>query len=276
MVIQNKKKRAFTLIELLVVISIIALLMAVLMPSLQKARELAKATVCMSGMKNIGLCISFYAEDNNQYIPPAWDKNDPTAGIERYWIGKIMPYVLRAQGGTKPEVQQWMESKVANVFICPSAPPYSASKAIEKSTMSDYGDMWSKCVGMRNWMKPGSAIQRASADGYFEYKKLTDIRRQSEFFLVSDSLCVGAGKQYQWYAITPSSQEPDPYASGDGVWSIDMRHSKKANMVFADSHVEKVTPDYIENDVSKQDDYIQFSRGGDLRIRYYLREKHGE
>ncbi|MFQ6036718.1 MAG: type II secretion system protein [Sedimentisphaerales bacterium] len=59
----------FTLIELLVVIAIIALLMAVLMPSLNRAKKQAKAVACQAQLKQWGLCFSMYADDNNgQFI----------------------------------------------------------------------------------------------------------------------------------------------------------------------------------------------------------------
>lgn len=65
------KKKAFTLIELLVVISIIALLLSVLLPSLQKAREQAKLIRCKSNLKSAGMGINLYAYDNKAYVVPA-------------------------------------------------------------------------------------------------------------------------------------------------------------------------------------------------------------
>ena len=62
------KRSAFTLIELLVVIAIIALLMAILMPGLQKARRQAKAVVCQANLKQWGLVFSMYTGDNNGYF----------------------------------------------------------------------------------------------------------------------------------------------------------------------------------------------------------------
>ncbi len=66
------KKKAFTLIELLVVISIIALLVAILMPALGKAREQAKFTVCKTNMKQYYLGMAMYLEDNNDDYPESW------------------------------------------------------------------------------------------------------------------------------------------------------------------------------------------------------------
>jgi len=60
-----RKHKAFTLIELLVVISIIALLVSILMPSLRKAREQAKAVICQSNLKQWSYFFAFYTDDNN-------------------------------------------------------------------------------------------------------------------------------------------------------------------------------------------------------------------
>ena len=62
------KQKAFTLIELLVVISIIALLMAILMPSLQRTRDQAKTVVCQTQLKQWGIVFSMYTGDNNGYF----------------------------------------------------------------------------------------------------------------------------------------------------------------------------------------------------------------
>jgi prepilin-type N-terminal cleavage/methylation domain-containing protein len=69
-------RRAFTLIELLVVIAIIALLMAILMPALQRVKKEAKAVVCRANLKQWGLVWDMYTDDNNakfpDYLGPDW------------------------------------------------------------------------------------------------------------------------------------------------------------------------------------------------------------
>jgi len=92
------KQKAFTLIELLVVIAVIAILMAILMPALNRARELGKRIVCESNLKQLTLAWIMYADDNDDKIVNAQagvhykrsgqtSEGDDPGIIERAWVG---------------------------------------------------------------------------------------------------------------------------------------------------------------------------------------------
>jgi len=76
------------LIELLVVIAIIALLMAILMPALQRVRKQARAVACLSNLRHWGLIFKMYTDDNNGKFYGAWSTNQQG----HVWIGALKPY----------------------------------------------------------------------------------------------------------------------------------------------------------------------------------------
>jgi prepilin-type N-terminal cleavage/methylation domain-containing protein len=81
------RKSAFTLIELLVVIAIIALLLSILIPSLNMAKRKASMVVDMTNAKNISLAWFSYKEDNKSKIPSSLPVNIGLTGSSEAWIG---------------------------------------------------------------------------------------------------------------------------------------------------------------------------------------------
>ena len=71
----KRSRSAFTLIELLVVVAILALLIAILLPSLGRAREKAKAVVCSSNLRQMGLAMVLYYQQNNNIFPTVGGTN---------------------------------------------------------------------------------------------------------------------------------------------------------------------------------------------------------
>jgi prepilin-type N-terminal cleavage/methylation domain-containing protein len=131
MQLHKKHLNAFTLVELLVVISIIALLLAILMPALNKARTAAQTTVCCSNVKQLGMAISLYGTESGVYIrdgmpyDPAQYMNNTTLGYNNnrwYMVLARMGYITK-DGKRTPNMTidklQDGTYRLAPVFTCP-------------------------------------------------------------------------------------------------------------------------------------------------------------
>lgn len=83
-------RRAFTLIELLVVVAIIALLISILLPSLQRARRQSRTVVCASNMRNLMFATTLYADENDSRFPTAGLTHGGQADdLERAWVVQL-------------------------------------------------------------------------------------------------------------------------------------------------------------------------------------------
>jgi prepilin-type N-terminal cleavage/methylation domain-containing protein len=82
------KKIRFTLIELLVVVAIIGILASLLLPSLGKARESARRTLCLNNSKSHGLALELYGDDNEREVPPTGTLGTPVGTSGNIWFGK--------------------------------------------------------------------------------------------------------------------------------------------------------------------------------------------
>jgi prepilin-type N-terminal cleavage/methylation domain-containing protein/prepilin-type processing-associated H-X9-DG protein len=88
---KSSRRRAFTLIELLVVIAILSLLVSILLPSLQNAKELARSVLCRSNQAGVGKAFMFYANDYKENIPAVYIYDSD--GNKLYWREQLAPYI---------------------------------------------------------------------------------------------------------------------------------------------------------------------------------------
>ncbi|MFC1781406.1 type II secretion system protein, partial [Planctomycetota bacterium] len=108
-------QKGFTLVELLFVISIISLLMAILLPTLQRVRRKAQAIICRSNLKQYGIATRLYLDDNKGYFPyvNTWLFNDGQMGCQWHDAGRNLTL--------KPELAGvlWPYLKNKEIHLCP-------------------------------------------------------------------------------------------------------------------------------------------------------------
>lgn len=157
-----RRAKGFTLIELLVVIGIIAILASMLLPALAKARARAYQANCISNLKQTGLAVQMFLDDNNQVLPPG---PNTTYGLyfgqrpgyreaTRYkyeLVYYIAPYLGRPAPSTAPE------TNVAKVFFCPAferyQPPVKEPLA-ERTCYGVYTPVYSSNLNFRPFGYP--------------------------------------------------------------------------------------------------------------------------
>src|SRR4051812_25776096 len=113
---------AFTLIELLIVIAIIALLAALLLPTLAASKEKARSLNCKSNLHQIGICFNAYISDNQKYPPFINYVFSPPPPTFTYWDKTILPYMANN----------------TNVYRCPSLRP-ATSLPMDPAPNPSYG-----------------------------------------------------------------------------------------------------------------------------------------
>ena len=242
---QRTASRGFTLIELLVVIAIIAILAAMLLPALARAKDKAKQMACTNNNKQIGLAMIMYVGDNNDSLTPLNDRNFATHTTN--WWFRIL-----GNGGFITS-----NSTSNNVWRCPAV----QDADILASTVTYYD---SPCEGygpLEDTSNPANGVIRyyldlsGNAQGA---RKMSSIRRTSEIWLngdVGDPKTGGTANKLPTSGYYTDITVIKPVA-GSGWTTVPSykqaacRHNSRAVFSFCDGHVESWKWSDLDNDVS--------------------------
>lgn len=204
------QRAGFTLIELLVVIAIIAILAAMLLPALNKARDKAKQITCASNMKQLGIALHLYTTDWQDVLPC------PTSafGDAACWFYAIDPYLLRinptATASTAQKVARIKQDPVWSKFDPADQPNWRTIK------------MNRKLVGNETDGNPNAGVSTPSVTP--QWRRITSVSRPTTTTMLFDGaveIATGIATRFDYW-------EP----------GAELRHSNGANILFVDGHVE--------------------------------------
>jgi prepilin-type N-terminal cleavage/methylation domain-containing protein/prepilin-type processing-associated H-X9-DG protein len=240
---QQTSRPGFTLIELLVVIAIIAILAAMLLPALAKAKDKAKSIACANNNRQIGTAIMMYVQDNRDFLPPLNDRNYTTHTTN--WYNRILDtgnYIT----GSSTSNNVWRCTAVADADVLPG------TVAFFQSPCEGYGPV-------EDTSNPANGVIRYYLDlsGQVQgSRKLSSIRRVSQIWLLGD---VGVPKVTGYLNKYPSAGYYTEMTvikpvAGSGWTTVPSykqaacRHSARANFSFCDGHVETWKWDDLSTD----------------------------
>lgn len=263
----GRRRFAFTLIEILVVVAIIALLVAILLPSLAKAREQGRQAVCGSNNKQIGIAMRMFAEEHKEYYPEmyGWFCLKPY-----YQASNAEQAIFSSPYKSNDPAETWPEGHIlkyvgmqGDVFLCPSddgvresveggpheaQPPghgnYSMQKDLQEMVMGDldrHEGPFSDQTGGRDpmhwvWFKESNLMSSPSRVlMLMEQGGNRDLRIWQPFNDVT----------VRWNDVTlldNPTKVQDNYLTD--------RHSKRGHLLFFDGHVDAILSDANFNGVA--------------------------
>jgi len=246
----SNSKKAFTLIELLVVISIIALLLAILMPSLQRVKQQAQSVVCKTRLRQMATAMVMYCEDNDGKVMAVGWHDEVEAGD--YWFSQLKPYLGLSSNA------QFDDDEAMAVGFCPSTkvqqPPYSLDGTAKKCWRWQYapGSVFEGSYGINLWTtvyignSNGDTFNEMPAyRGMFWGYRLASVPGRVPVF--GDCNWVGnfarSDDERPKEGGYNSETGAYPFEAGSsnvGRYYLD-RHNMAINMAFADGHIETLS-----------------------------------